>query len=80
MPDEIEQHHDHRLHNLHQFHINESKMMRAGNFLRDSRQFDAEMQENNSIMPGKGKISESKLKYSNLKYLANNIQKGYDLR
>ena len=55
-------------------------MMRAGNFLRDSRQFDAEMQENNSKMPGKGKISESKLKYSNLKYLANNIQKGYDLR
>lgn len=55
-------------------------MMKAGNFLRDSRQFDAEMQENNSIMPCKGKISERKLKYSNLKYLANNIQKGYDLR
>lgn len=58
MPDEIEQHQDHRLHNLHQFHINESKMMRAGNFLRESRQFDAEMQDRNSKIPCKIKISE----------------------
>jgi hypothetical protein len=36
-------------------------MMRGGNLLRDSRQFDAEMQDGNSIMGNQGKFNLSNL-------------------